>query len=80
MNAERAIDILRRSGGRADLVERAVRMHMGCPHCGGAGGESCYYPEVPCAACGFNVFDSSGVESVMDAIDAEDRWSRRNAL
>lgn len=59
---ERAIDILRRSNGRADLVEKAVRIHRSCKTCKGCGGS--FHPEQECSECGFNVFDSCGVESI----------------
>ena len=65
-----AIDILRESDGRADLVRKAVRMHMDCK-CEG-GGASCYYPECPCPVCGFNCFDSYSVEPIMDELRAAD--------
>lgn len=60
--AKLAIDILRSSNGRADLVEKAVKLHMACP-CEG-GGAHCYYPEQPCSLCGFTYADSFGVEEV----------------
>lgn len=62
------IEILRRSGGRADMVEYAVEQHMNCSACGGGGG-NCYYPEDPCSECGFNYADSFGVEAIMDIIE-----------
>jgi hypothetical protein len=39
-------------------------MECGCQ----GGGESCYYPEVACSGCGFNCFDSLGVEPIMDIL------------
>lgn len=66
-----AIDILKESGGRADLVIKAVRMHMACP-CDG-GGACAYYPEQPCPNCGFTFADSVGVEKVVEDIERMDK-------
>lgn len=59
-----AIDLLREAEADGESVMEAVRLHMMCG-CQG-GGASCYYPEAPCPDCGFNCFDSLGVEAVMD--------------
>ena len=48
-----------RESNNSALVSRALRMHDACELCKGAGGESCYYPEVDCPRCGFNVFTSA---------------------
>lgn len=45
-------------------VQEALHLHDNCPLCRGAGGNSCYDPEVPCAGCGFNVFDSARAEDI----------------
>ncbi len=45
-------------------VQEALRLHDNCPLCKGAGGNTCYDPEVECAGCGFTVFDSARAEDI----------------